>query len=334
MKKEQLRTLNSIKDAPKLSLCEKLLSLPEQAEYGLSIEIESTKTTKKVCMFGIGESSIAGDVIVSYSDDYSTVPIVNISSNIVPRWVDSNTDVIIVSYSGDNSVINAIYDEVKKRKSIIYCIVNKGILKRKCEENGDKLFLIPEGLTSRSSVGFELGVLASLIEKMGVCNSATCLRSVIPTIKEYRDSIFTDTRIYDLKYKLHDNTIAVYGSPDFQASFKRWKMSLNDDIGTPSFCGELPEFNHNEIVGWANHNQDDSDLKIVMLRGKYKNDVVTKITDKTVEVLEENGRHVIDIIIPGDNPIEKNMRAILLADYLSQLMKLEGKNPMSWRGSV
>ena len=70
-----------------------------------------------------------------------------------------------------------------------------------------------------------------------------------------------------------------------------------------------------------------------MLRGKYKNETLTKIIDKTMEVLEEYGRHVIDIIIPGDDSIERNMRAIILADYISQLMKLEGKNPMSWRGS-
>ena len=169
---------------------------------------------------------------------------------------------------------------------------------------------------------------------MGICDAADKLKKVIPIIKEYRDSLFEDKRINDLKYKLHDNTIAVYGSPDLRASFKRWKMSLNDDMGLPSFYGELPEFNHNEIVGWANHNQDDSDLKIVMLRGKYKNEVLNKITDKTIEVLEENGRHVIDIIIPGDDPMERNMRAIILADYISQLMKMEGKNPMSWRGSV
>ena len=110
-------------------------------------------------------------------------------------------------------------------------------------------------------------------------------------------------------------------------------MSLNEDIGSPAFCGELPEFNHNEIVGWANHNQNDEDLRIVMLRGKYKNEVLTGIIDKTIEVLEENGRHVIELDIPGHNPLEKNLRAIILGDYISQLMKYESKTPMSWVGS-
>ena len=100
-------------------------------------------------------------------------------------------------------------------------------------------------------------------------------------------------------------------------------MSYNADTGSPAFCGELPEFNHNEIVGWGNHNQDDENLRIVFLRGKYKNEVFTKITDKTLEVMEEYHRHVMDIDVIGDEPLEKNLRTILLGDYVSQIIGIE-----------
>ena len=319
--------------ASKASSCKKLLSLPELAESGMNVDVGPLTKSKKVCLFGVGESSIAGDIIVAYSEDHSEIPLMNITSDIVPGWVDGDTDVILVSYSGDNDIINSVYDRVKGFGARIYCIVNSGKLKEKCEMNGDRLYQIPDANTSRSSTGYVLGVLSSLVEGMGVCDARSKLAEVLPSVKEYRDSIFDDERIYNLKYKLHDNTIAIYGSPDFRPSFKRWKMSLNEDMGIPSFCGELPEYNHNEIVGWANHNQDDNDLRIVMLRGKYKNEVLSKIIDNTIEVLEESGRHVIDIKIIGNDAIEKNMRAILLADYISQLMKYEGRNPMSWRRS-
>lgn len=334
MKKERFRILGDLANVSRLSLCEKLLSFPEFAACGANVDLGDVPKVRKICMFGIGESSIAGDVISAYADDYSLIPVPNITSERVPGWVDSETDVVLVSYSGNNDVINSVYDEVKERGCRIYCVVNKGKLKDKCLNDGNRLLEMPDGLTSRSSTGFELGLLASLIEHMGICDVCTKLLETIPSIKEYRDSIFTDERIYNLKFKLHDNTIAIYGSPDFRASFKRWKLSLNDDMGYPAFCGELPEFNHNEIVGWANHNQEDDDLRIVMLRGKYKNQVLTDIIDRTMEVLEESGRHVIDVRIPGDDPLEKNMRAIILADYISQLMKYEGKNPMSWGSSI
>lgn len=333
MRKESFKRFVGPDTLPRMSQCDKYLSLPELTEYALKTDVGDISKAEKICMFGIGESSIAGDMISAYADDYSPIPVINITSDIVPGWVDKDTDVILVSYSGNNAVVNVVYDKVRQIGCRVYCIVNNGRLKDECVSDGNGLFLIPDGLTSRSSLGFELGVLASIVDRMGVTGIRSRLSETIPVIKEYRDSLFTDDRVYNLKFKLHDNTVAIYGTPDFRASFKRWKMSLNDDMGIPSYCGELPEFNHNEIVGWANHNQDDKDLRIVMLRGKYKNETLTKIIDKTMEVLEEYGRHVIDIIIPGDDSIERNMRAIILADYISQLMKLEGKNPMSWRGS-
>lgn len=309
------------------------MSLPEQIELAVKTDIGEVPKAEKVCIFGIGESSIAGDIISAYADDYSKIFVPSINSETVPGWVDKDTIAILVSYSGSNNLINDVYDEVKKRGCRIYCIVCSGLLNDKCKRDGNTVLQLPEGFTSRSSLGFEIGLLSVLVEKMGICDAHSRLKKVLPAVKEYRDSIFTDERIGNLKFKLHDNTIAIYGSPDFRASFKRWKMSLNDDMGSPAFCGELPEFNHNEIVGWANHNQNDKDLRIVMLRGKYKNVILTEIIDKTIEVLEENGRHVIDLKIPGSEPIEKNLHAIILGDYISQLMKYESKTPMSWAGS-
>ena len=331
--KRHLRFSNDLKILSSMSLYEQLLSLPEQIEAAFEVDVGTVPQVKKICIYGIGESSIAGDIISAYADDYSGIYVPSISSEIVPGRIDSDTDVIIISYSGSNSLVNDVYDKVKGRGSRIYCIVCNGELGEKCEADGNRLLRLPEGFTSRSSLGYELGLLASLIEKMGVCDARSRLESIMPSVKEYRDSVFTDERIEDLKFKLHDNTVAIYGSPDFRASFKRWRMSLNDDMGSPAFCGELPEFNHNEIVGWANHNQNNDDLRIVMLRGKYKNEVLTQIIDKTIEVLEENGRHVIDLKILGSEPMEKNLRAIILGDYISQLMKYESKTPMTWVGS-
>ena len=324
---------NDIGIITRMPLYEQLLSLPEQIEAAFEVDVGTVPKVKKICIFGIGESSIAGDIVSAYADDYSDIYVPSISSETVPGWVDIDTDVIIVSYSGSNRLVNEVYDKVKERKSRVYCIICNGTLAEKCRADGNVILKLPEGLTSRSALGYELGILASLVEKMGVCGVRSRLLSILPSVKEYRDSVFTDERIDDLKFKLHDNTVAIYGSPDFRASFKRWRMSLNDDMGSPAFCGGLPEFNHNEIVGWANHNQNDDDLRIVMLRGKYKNEVLSQIIDQTIEVLEEYGRHVIDLKILGSEPIEKNLRAIILGDYISQLMKYESKTPMTWVGS-
>ena len=327
MLKNGFKVFESTDNVPVMSAFEQLLSLPEITEYALKTNIGKYDQSKRVCMFGIGPSAIAGDVISAYTDYYSKIPVVNVSNGILPGWVDEDTDVILVSYTGKNKIINKIYDSIKDRNHSLTCITSGGRLMEKCQNDGKKLIQIPEGLTSRTALGVEIGILASIIQKMKVCDIRDCLSNKIPTIEKYRDSLFEDQRIETLVPKLKGNTIAFYGTPLFRPSFKRWKMSFSEDLGSLAFCGELPEFNHNEIVGWANHNQKDDDLKIVFLREGNKNSVLAKIIDKTLEVLEESGRHVMDLQILGDEPIEMNLRAIILGDFVSQVIGNGGRLP-------
>ena len=323
LSRDGFRVFGDIVDIPDMSVLEQLMSLPETIGHGLTADVGNHDGSKKICIFGIGHSSIVGDIISAYADYFSDIPVVSMSDGIISGWVGKDTDVIIVSYTGNNTMVNDMYESLKDRSRTITCVTGGGPLLKKCQHDGNMSIILPKGLTSRTALGFEIGILASIVQKMGVKDICNHLNDIIPSMKEYRDSLFSDPRVEDLIKKLEGNAVAFYGSPDLRASYRRWKMSYNADTGSPAFCGELPEFNHNEIVGWGNHNQKDDDLRIVFLRGKYKNEVFTKITDKTLEVMEEYQRHVMDINILGDEPLEKNIRTILLADYVSQIIGID-----------
>ena len=327
MLKSGFRVFSRTDDISPMSVFEQLLSLPEMAEFSSKIDVGDYSPSKKICMFGIGPSSIAGDVISAYADCFSEIPVVNISNGILPGWVDEDTDVILVSYTGKNKIINKLYDSLKEKNHSLTCITSGGSLMEKCQKDKFRLIQIPGGLTSRTALGMEIGVLSSIIQKVGACDIRDRLIDKLPIVKEYRDSLFDDLRIDTLIPKLKGNTIAFYGAPVFRPSFKRWKMSFNEDMGSLAFCGELPEYNHNEIVGWANHNQKDDDLKIAFFRAANRNDVLAKIIDKTLEVLEESGRHVMDLQILGEEPLEANLRTILLGDFVSQVLGNNGELP-------
>lgn len=301
-------------------LHEQLLSFPEHIEYSMGMTIGATSNIKSLCIFGIGESSLVGDIISSYADSIGHY-LPSYSNGIVPGWVNRGVHTIVVSYSGNNSVIRAVYKDLKSRGCKIYCVTNGGALMEDCQSDGNVLIKIPTVMNSRAALGLELGLLSTLIQEMGICNLKDELATIIPKIKIYRDSLIEDSRIDTLMDKIRSKNIAIYGTSDYRASFKRWKMSFNEDLDVLSFYGELPEFNHNEIVGWSNHHQNDENLAIVMLRGNCNNEVVKEIVEKIIEVLEGNGRHVIDIRIPGLDPLERNLCAIMLGDHVSQLLK-------------
>ena len=298
-----------------------LPSLPESIENAFNIAIPEVPKPDKLCFFGIGESSIIGDVIASFINEKTDRFIPSYSNGLVPKWIDQDTTAIITSYSGTNSNIDEIYDELRARKCTIYCLTNGNTLIKKCQSDGVLVFKLPDSLTSRTALGFELGLLSQLIQKMNICKMKDEMSSFLVNVKHYRDSLINNDKIPELIKKIKDQNLSIYGTPDFKASFKRWKMLFNEDLDIITFYGELPEFNHNEIVGWSNHYQNDSNLCAIVLRGNIDDKVLNVIVDKIIEVLRENNRSVIDIQIPGSSSIERNVCAILLGDYLSQMMR-------------
>ena len=124
MLKNGFRVFENADDISAMSVFEQLLSLPEMVEYASKTDVGEYGPAKKICMFGIGPSAIAGDVISVYADCYSEIPVVNVSNGILPGWVDEDTDVILISYTGKNKIINRLYDSVKNKNHSLTCITS------------------------------------------------------------------------------------------------------------------------------------------------------------------------------------------------------------------
>ncbi len=77
----------------------------------------------------------------------------------------------------------------------------------------------------------------------------------------------------------------------------------------------MPEFNHNEIVGWY----EDSHRKLflpIILRD-YMDKDICKLVDSTVEVMRKKGLSPIVVDIKGDSFLERMVYSIMFGDHLS-----------------
>ena len=78
-----------------------------------------------------------------------------------------------------------------------------------------------------------------------------------------------DSLAKSLARKLHGTVPEIIGSGLTAPIAYRWKTQINENAKTPAFVAELPEFDHNELVGWTDAARlarfgavflDDSDL--------------------------------------------------------------------------
>lgn len=298
-------------------LAERLMSLPEQIETTLQ-PVRKYTPAEKVCIFGLGDSSIPGEILTNYAEEYCSQYVLTMSDGRIPGWVDRTTYVILCSYSGDTPEILNVYDEAKHKDHRIHCITSGGHLLQCCKADGTPISTVPANLQSREATGYLIGTLAAVLEGIGIGHPATHLRSLLPQIRGFRDRLYSnESYLSTLTNLMSGKVMAIYSTSKLRGAAKRWKLAMNKNVRNLAFCGELPEFDHNEIVGWSDSNHCAKDLTLVILLTHCESKIMLHIVKSMIEVLENNGRKVVTIDLDGDDSTLNNIYGIMLGDALS-----------------
>ena len=109
-----------------------------------------------------------------------------------------------------------------------------------------------------------------------------------------------------------------YSTSDIRASARYWRQMMGSARSDIAFFGELPEFDHNELVGWSDPNVHAPELRILVIKGAVQSQLVTEILRCMLEVLEENGRHAIVADLGSGDSMTKNIRAMVLARMVAE----------------
>jgi len=300
-------------------LYQQFVSLPDQLEKALAAPRPALANYGKACLVGMGNAALAGDVLADYMNSAGGHFLKVIRGNELPAWVDGRTLLLAVSYSGDTAEVLRAYTEARKRGCKTVCITSGGKLAKECEAHGDILLQCPEGFISRGAFGYMVGFTAVALEAAGGCAAATELQQLLPRLRTYRERLLGPDveRIDQICSMLKDNVPVIYSFANMTSAAMRWKIQLNENARLLSFCGSLPEFNHNEIVGWASGEAVSKRFLPVILYDDDASDLVRTMIDTSMDVLKQNSIKVVSYHVKGQNILEKILRCVLLGDLVS-----------------
>ena len=107
----------------------------------------------------------------------------------------------------------------------------------------------------------------------------------------------------------------------------KWKISINENAKNTAFCNELPEFNHNEFIGWSSHPVDKPFVVLDLISGFEHPQVLRRfaITDQLLSGLRPKA---ISVELQGESVIAQMLWGCVLADFVSiYLAILNGIDP-------
>lgn len=311
---------------------EQILGLPIQIEEMLQREAGFEGRAEKVCVIGMGGSAIGADMLLDYCAGVSEVPMGVVRGLEFPRWVDEDTLVIMVSYSGNTWEVLELFDDVLKRGSSVYGITSGGKLLELCEKHGVPHMKVPGGKQPRAAVGYLLGATGVVLDEAGVAPVRKDLARSVPAMTDLMQNLSpgvpTDLNMAKkLAMKLKGKVPVIYAPRTIRSVALRWMTQINENAKMLAFSGEYPEMNHNQIVGWV-EGERCKEMVPVFLRANVPNKKVSERMGISIQLIREAKLDSVVVELSGRSPLETSLMGIALGDFVSfYLAMLRGVDP-------
>ena len=303
-------------------LLDDVLGLPEQLRDALwrveAASLESHDAPGGLVIAGMGGSAIGGALARAALGDRASRPIVLARDYGLPPWTTPDATVLCASYSGNTEETLAAYEAAGALGARRIVATTGGKLAASARADGVPVIPLPGGFQPRAAVAYSLVVA---LEVAGLCGVGPRVHLEIDVAAAHAEQLVAewgpdgpeDSLSKELAHGLHGTIPQIAGSGLTAPIAQRWKTQINENAKRPAFAAELPELDHNEIVGWEGAGElgrfsavflDDSDLhpriqqRIELTRG-----LIAAHAAATYRV-ESRGEHrterLVSLVLLGD----------------------------------
>ena len=306
----------------------RIAELPQQCRdawanvQGLELPAEYRRVNRVVAL-GMGGSAIGGDLLRVLAEPECALPIVTNRDYTVPAFVNADTLVIASSYSGNTEETLSAFQEVRQRGAALLAITTNGKLAQQARELGAPLLTFRYQSQPRAALGYSLVSLIGVMQRLDfIGDKAADLEEAIAVMEALQEEIretvpVTENLAKQLARRLHGRLPVIYGSGYLGEVAHRWKTQLNENAKAWSFFEQLPELNHNAVVGYQFPKELAERTLVVMLASSLDHPRNEARFQVTQEILTRHGIAYETIEARGKSPLAQMLSAIHFGDYVS-----------------
>lgn len=330
--------LDNLKQIHKRDL-QDALGIAEKQWQQLEHEFEIQGSTinfheiKNVVFAGMGGSALAGQISKSWPG--YEVPFEICREYSIPSYVNSATLFIASSYSGNTEETISALNHAQQANAQIAIITSGGKLEKIAKSKNYPLIILPHVSQPRYGVFYSLKALITILGESKLINFDQVNKEIIDATGFLHSEIsswlptvpanINPTKL--LALELMGKSPVIYSGPVLFPAAYKWKISINENAKTIAWCNQIPEFNHNEFLGWTSH-PIDKPYAIVDLRSNLEHQRIIKRFEVTERLLSGKRPRTHIVNVEGKTKLEQLLWAIVFGDFVSlYLALLNGINP-------
>ena len=288
----------------------------------------------KVVILGMGGSAIAGDFVRSLVALESPIPIFSHRDYELPLLVDGRTLLIASSYSGNTEEVLSCFERGLGTGAKKVVITTGGKLLTTARANGVPAFVFHYESEPRAALGYGIMPLLAIAQKVGIVADKDedvdeAIAAMVGLATRIDETVPLDRNpAKQLAQRLHQRLPVVYSAGILAQVARRWKGQLNETSKMWCFYEELPEANHNALVGYGLPKEIAAKALVVFLRAPSLHPRILLRYELTQTALEEAGVESATVDAEGKSPLAQIMSAVLFGDWVSlYLAILNGVEP-------
>lgn len=313
-----------------------ILALPEHIKDALwrveSADLQIADSPGGLIVAGMGGSAIGGMLAIAALGDRASRPIICVRSYGLPAWTMPDTTVLCASYSGNTEETLACYEAAEALEAKRVVVTTGGRLAELARADGVPVIPIPSGLQPRAAVAY---MTVASLEVAAICGAGQHLHSELDVASAHAEELVKqwgpdgdeDSLAKSTARQLHDTIPVIIGAGLTTPIAYRWKTQINENAKLPCFMHELPELDHNELVGWEGAD-GLARFSAVFLEDSDLHPRVAERIDLTKRLIAGDAAAALKIQTFGETPTERTFSLVLLGDLVSlYLAVLRGVDP-------
>ncbi len=275
---------------------------------------------------GMGGSAIGGVLARAAIGDRLILPMLVYRDYELPSWTPPERAVLCASYSGNTEETLACFTAAEVIGNRRYAATTGGALAEAAREAGVPVVGLPGGLQPRHSVGYGFTVACEIAALVGAADG---LRTEIDAgaahLEAERDSLVA--RAAEIADQIAGTVPLIYGCELTVPVAYRWKCQVNENAKQHAFEHQLPEVDHNELVGWTDADAGKG-FSAIFLGDSDQHPRQRERADLTAKLIDSSAHAVIRVETVGETRVQRLLWSVLLGDLVSlQLAAHNGVDP-------
>lgn len=300
-------------------------------KFDLSFDLGNPRIDN-IVFAGMGGSALQAEFVHTWPS--LAVPFFISKAYTLPEYVNEHTLVIVSSYSGNTEESISSLLDARKKNATIVVMAGGGKLQQLAQAAEEPFVLLPKAVQPRMAIFYafralvELFVALELVPASRIAeleNSADNIQSLVHAWT--KDVPTDDNYAKQLALKLVGKTPIYYAGTHMSPVAYKWKINTNENAKNTAWYNILPEFDHNEFMGWTSH-PVEKPFAVVDLISSFEHERLLKRFDVGDRMLSGMRPKAIQVEAKGKSLLDHLLYLTVLGDFVTiYLGLLNGVDP-------